>query len=132
MYNELNNINIEEKELSKDLIDSKKINCDLIKENNILYIFKGLIFPSKIIEQIKNLIKTLKSLPPKELYFKNDRIIYINKPKKIIIGNLNDYNLFIPKYVFEFISDDILEKEKEIILSYNFSIDEYIKYTIPI
>ena len=132
MNNELNNINIEEKELSKDLSDLKKINCGIKKKNNISYIFKGLIFPSKIIEQIKNLIKNLKNLPPKELYFKNDSIIYINKPKKIIIGNLNDYNLFIPKYVFEFISDDILEKEKEIILSYNFSIDEYIKNTIPI
>ena len=40
MYNELNNINIEEKELSKDLCDSKKINCGIIKKNNIFIYLK--------------------------------------------------------------------------------------------
>ena len=62
---------------------------------------------------------------PKELYFKNKFIIYVNNPK-IIIGNLNEKNLFTPKFVFEYNSSTIVPKERKIILNSK-TIKEYIK-----
>ena len=126
------NINFEDKELSQDLLKTKNINCSVKRNYDILYIHEGFIFPLKIIQLIKNLSEKFKYISNKELYFKTNKIIYINKPNKIIIGILNSINLLIPQYVFVFNSCDILEKEKINILSNSFSIDEYIKNSLPI
>ena len=114
------------KELSEDLLDIKQINCFLIRQKNILFIKEGVIFPSKIIELIKQIHKNIsKFLVPKDLYFRKNNIIYINKYyRNIVIGNLNSNNIFIPKYVFNFNSIDNLEKEKNKILSNSFSINK--------
>ena len=80
------NINIEEKVLLQDLVDCKKINCGVQRRNEILFIFKGFIFPVKIIKLMENILKKENLIYPKELYFKGDKIIYINKPKKIMVG----------------------------------------------
>ena len=106
------NINFEEKELSQDLLNTKNINCSVERNYDIFYIHKGFIFPLKIIQLIKNLSEKFKYISHKELYFKTNKIIYINKPNKIIIGILNSINLLIPQYVFVFNSYDILEHKK--------------------
>ena len=49
----------------------------------------------------------------------------MNNPK-IIIGNLNDDNIFTPKYVFEYNSSYIVSKERKTILNSK-TIKEYIK-----
>jgi hypothetical protein len=55
-----------------------------------------------------------------------------NKNKNIIIGNLNNKNYFIPKYIFSYDTLEISKKEKNmIVLSNPFKINEYIKYSIP-
>ena len=85
IFNELlkRNMLYEEKELSDDLLNFTKINCLIAKNYNISFISKGFIFPSKIIGLMKNIVKNIdKNIQIKELYFRNDKIIYINKQKK--------------------------------------------------
>ena len=127
-------LNYEKKELSEELIDIKRINCSITRKYNIVFMVESIIFPSKIMELIKTCYKLdLKYLITKELIFKGNNIIYINTQSVIIIiGKLNDYNYFIPKYIFSYNTLDILKKEKNILLSDSFLINEYIKYCIPI
>ena len=125
-------LDFEKKELSDDLSNYKKINCGVRTKYDIKFITEGLIFSSKIIELIKKIYKDkLKFLLPKTLFFKNSNIFYINK-LKIIIGNLYNKNLFIPKYILIYNSYEILNNEKKILLSDSFSINGYIKFSIPI
>ena len=129
-----NIINLKEKELSKNLLNLNQINCNTINKHYIHFIHEGIIFPSKIMEKIKQFHKNIsKGLMPKELYFKNKNIFYINKfNKKIIIGNLNENNKFIPKNIFIFNSIDKLEIKKNNIISDSFSINKYLLESMPI
>ena len=45
---------------------------------------------------------------------------------------MNNKNIFIPKYILIYNSSEILNNEKKILLSDSFSINEYIKFSIPI
>ena len=129
-----NCIYFEKKELPELLLGKRQINCHLIRRYDFPFIMEGIIFPSKILELIKHNHKNLpKSLVPKELFFINKYIIYINKLfNQIIIGNLNEDNLFIPKYVFIFNSIEKLEIEKNKILSNTLSINYCVQESIPI
>ena len=119
-----NTLNFNRKQLSEELTDIKNITCFLLKKFGIKFIFEGIIFPVKIMKLIKEWNKKI-PIFPKELYFKNNFIIYVNNPK-IIIGNLNDDNIFTPKYVFEYNSSNVVSKERKTILNSK-TIKEYIK-----
>ena len=119
-----NTLNFNRKQLSEELTDIKNITCFLLKKFGIKFIFEGVIFPVKIMKLIKEWNKKI-PIFPKELHFKNNFIIYVNNPK-IIIGNLNDDNIFTPKYVFEYNSSYIVSKERKTILNSK-TIKEYIK-----
>ena len=119
-----NTLNFNRKQLSEELTDIKNITCFLLKKFGIKFIFEGVIIPVKIMKLIKEWNKKI-PIFPKELYFKNNFIIYVNNPK-IIIGNLNDDNIFIPKYVFEYNSSLVVPKERKAILNSK-TIKEYIK-----
>ena len=126
-----NILNYDKTKLSEDLINIKKMNCIANKKYNIIYLVEGMIYHSKIINLIKNLFSNIsKSFVPRILYFKNNNIFYINKPN-IIIGNLNDGDIFIPKYIINFNSNDFFEKEKKNIESDSFNINEYLKFINP-
>ena len=125
-------LNYEKKELSKELIDIKAINCSITRKYNIEFIFKSIIIPFKIMELIKKCYNNFpKNLFTKELIFNKNNIIYINK-KNAIIGKLNINNYFIPEFIFSYNTLNILKKEKNILLSDFFFINEYIKYSVPI
>jgi hypothetical protein len=119
-----NTLNFNRKQLSEELTDIKNITCFLLKKFGIKFIFEGIIFPVKIMKLIKEWNKKI-PIFPKELHFKNNFIIYVNNPK-IIIGNLNDDNIFTPKYVFEYNSSYVVSKERKTILNSK-TIKEYIK-----
>jgi hypothetical protein len=119
-----NTLNFNRKELSEELTDIKNITCFLLKKFGIKFIYEGVVIPVKIMKLIKEWNKKI-PIFPKELYFKNNFIIYVND-QKIIIGNLNDDNIFTPKYVFEFNSSNIVTRERKIILNSK-TIKEYIK-----
>ena len=66
--------------------------------------YESIVFPKKIMELIKKWNNTLlqsKYLFTKDLTFKNNKIFYVNN-KNIIIGNLNNKNYFIPKYIYTY------------------------------
>ena len=119
-----NTLNFNRKQLSEELTDIKNITCFLLKKFGIKFIFEGVIVPVKIMKLIKDWNKKI-PIFPKELYFKNNFIIYVNNPK-IIIGNLSDDNIFTPKYVFEYNSSNVVPKERKTILNLK-TIKEYIK-----
>ena len=127
-------INFEKKELSEDLLGIKQINCFVIRQYNIFFVKEGIIFPSKIMQLILQIHECLpNNIFPKELYFMSNNIIYIIKSNKnIIIGNLNEKNIFIPKYVFIFKSIENLENEKNKIWTNSFSIKKYKQKSKPI
>ena len=124
LYSSKNTLNFNRKQLSEELIDIKNITCFLINKFGIKFILEGVIIPVKIMKLIKDWNKKI-PIFPKELYFKKNFIIYVNNPK-IIIGNLNENNLFTPKYVFEYNSSNIVQKERKIIFNSK-AIKEYIK-----
>ena len=119
-----NTLNFNRKQLSEELTDIKNITCFLFKKFGIKFIYEGVIVPIKIMKLIKEWNNKI-PIFPKELYFKNNFIIYVNNPK-IIIGSLNDDNIFTPKYVFEYNSSFAIPKEKKTILNSK-TIKEYIK-----
>ena len=124
VYSNKNTLNFNKKQLSEELTDIKNITCFLLKKFEIKFIMEGIIMPVKIMKLIKDWNKKI-PIFPKELYFKKNYIIYVNNPK-IIIGNLNEKNLFTPKFVFEYNSSTIVPKERKIILNSK-AIKEYIK-----
>ena len=124
IYSNKNTLNFNKKQLSEELTDIKNITCFLLKKFEIKFILEGIIMPVKIMKLIKDWNKKI-PIFPKELYFKKKFIIYVNNPK-IIIGNLNENNLFIPKFVFEYNSSTIIPNERKIILNSK-TIKEYIK-----
>ena len=91
---------------------------------NIVHINNGIIFPSKIMNIIKNVYKELKFLKEKNLIFKDNYIYYINK-EKIIVGIYQKSALLKPKYVFTYNSIDLEKIEEEKMISSN--INEYLK-----
>ena len=124
VYSNKNTLNFNRKQLSEELTDIKNITCFLLKKFEIKFILEGKIMPVKIMKLIKDWNKKI-PIFPKELYFKKNFIIYVNNPK-IIIGYLNEENLFTPKFVFEYNSSTIVPKERKIILNSK-TIKEYIK-----
>ena len=129
------NINFEARELTKNLLDIRQINCSIRNKYNIPYIYEGIIFPSTIMEKIKKCHKKIsKDLVPKGLfYFKNKNIFFINNnEKKITIGNLNEDNIFISKNIFVFNSIDKLEIWEINIVSDLFLINKFIQESLPI
>ena len=111
-------------QLSQDLTDIKNITCFLYKKYDTKFLYEGVIIPIIIMKLIKNWNKKI-PIFIKELLFRNNNIIYINKPK-LIIGNLDNINIFIPKFVFDYNLSDKIEIEKKKILDSK-SIEEYIK-----
>ena len=91
---------------------------------NIVHINNGIIFPSKIMNIIKNVYKELKFLKEKNLIFKDNYIYYVNK-EKIIVGIYRKSALLKPKYVFTYNSIDLEKIEEEKMISSN--INEYLK-----
>jgi len=124
LYSSKNTLNFNKKQLSEELTDIKNITCFLLNKFGIKFILEGVIMPVKIMKLIKDWNKKI-PIFPKELYFKKKFIIYVNN-QKIIIGNLNEDNLFTPIYVFEYNSSNIVPKERKIILNSK-TIKEYIK-----
>ena len=124
VYSNQNTLNFNKKQLSEELTDIKNITCFLLKKFGIKFILEGVIMPVKIMKLIKDWNRKI-PIFPKELYFKKNFIIYVNN-QKIIIGNLNEENLFTPKYIFEYNSSNIVPKERNTILNSK-TIKEYIK-----
>ena len=124
VYSNKNTLNFNRKQLSEELTDIKNITCFLLKKFGIKFIFEGVIMPVKIMKLMKDWNKKI-PIFPKELYFEKNFILYVNN-QKIVLGNLNENNLFTPKYVFEYNSSTIVPKEQKIILNSK-EIKEYIK-----
>ena len=122
-----NILNFKNTELSSDLAKIENVNCVLNNNfknfNNILFILEGIIIPEKIMKLIKQLDDNLLKIIHKNLIFKKNNIIYIRN-NYIVISHLN-FNLFIPKFVFIFNSNTLVQNEKNNILNSN-SIIEYI------
>ena len=92
--------------------------------HKIIYISSAVIFPSKIINIIKNVHDELKILEKKNLIFKDNYIYYINK-EKIIVGIYQNSALFKPNYILTYNSRNLEKIEEMIMLSSN--INEYLK-----
>ena len=109
---EKDTLNFDKKELSKDL---REINNIRIKILNIKFVKNAIIVPSKIMNIIikwnKNIV-----LYSKKLLYKEQKIFNLYNPY-LIIGNLNNNNIFIPKYIFVYNSKEIYDSEKKIFLS---------------
>ena len=116
-----------EKDSNQDFLnDSSKIMTSVSSINKITFTNEGIIYPSKIIEIIKNLYKGFGTLQPKEFIFQNNFIYYINKKQnKIIISHLGNDPRFIPKYVFAYNTKNFFEEGKNNLISS--PINEYIK-----
>ena len=86
--------------------DLKKINfimTKLSKINNITFTCEGIIIPAKIMNLINDLNEEIKNfIHPKTFHFNSQFVYYINSSKKIIVGYLENYIKFIPKYIFDF------------------------------
>ena len=115
-------LKFDNKELPKELTENKSISFFLIMKFNIKFIKIAMIIPSKIMTLILKWNKNI-LIFPKDILYKEKFIYYFNKPN-IIVGNLNDNNLFFPKYIFSYGSNKIFELEKSILLSN--SIKDYI------
>ena len=118
-------IQIEKKPLNRKLLNFNSCLC-MYQYNNKKYsfIFEGIIFPSKIMNIIKNVYNEFEFVQKKNIIFKENFIYYINK-EKIIVGIFNKNALFKPKFVFIYNSCDLLEEEKnKMILS---NINDYLK-----
>ena len=116
----------------------EKSNFDFFKNNNKMkypiyqkfqfnYFSHAFILPSKIYNIIKNLFaenREESNIPIKILYKEGDLLIFFDNTLEI--GYLNEYLLFIPKYIFIFNNKKRLEIELETIL--NNSIEAYLKY----
>ena len=119
-----NEIKPNDKPLIPELKKISFLNTSDIKVENIIFIQKGIILPSKIIKRIKNIIKKSNSFfPKKKIIFRNNFIYYINN-EKLIIGNFQYSALFAPIYVFSYNSIDLEMEEENKLISSN--INEYI------
>ena len=116
-------IKIIKKPLTDDLLD-KKILTILSMKNNIPFISKGTILPSKIFNIIKNVYGESVKISAKNIYFKDNYIYYINK-EKIIVGAFQKKALFLPIYICTYNSIDLMKGEKDKMFQSN--INEYIK-----
>ena len=93
-------------------------------KNEIKFIIKGTILPSKIFNIIKKVYGELVKISAKNIYFKDNYIYYINK-EKIIVGAFQKKALFLPIYICTYNSIDLMKGEKEKMFQSN--INEYIK-----
>ena len=122
-------LDFEKRELPEELNNGEKINCDYNEIEEISFISESIIFPFKIMDLIQMCnINISISIIPCELEFVNNNIFYIEE-EKIIMGNLNDSNYFISKFIFIYDTLNIFEIERPKLLSNSFSINEYIKYS---
>ena len=81
----------------------------------ISFIYKGIIFPKKIIDIINILDGDfIKMAKQKNFHFTGNNIYYINN-KNIIYGIRKNNALFEPVYIFNYISDEIKLKEQEVL-----------------
>ena len=98
---------------------------NMYKQNNndISYISRGIIFPSKIMNIIKNVYPELKTFQKKKIIFKENYIYYINS-EKIIVGIYQKSDLFIPYFVCVYNSNDLEKIEEQKMISSN--IKEYL------
>ena len=120
------NILLEKVKLEKKPLKTsfKEIIASIIQiDSNNYCINNGIIFPSKIMDIIKNIYPEFKSFKKKNIYFKDIYIYYINNIK-IIVGIFNNNAFFIPIYVFVYNSLEIEEVEEDIMISTN--IKEYL------
>ena len=93
-------------------------------KNNITFISKGTILPSKIFNIIKKVYGELVKISAKNIYFKDNYIYYINK-EKIIVGAFQKKALFLPIYICTYNSIDLVKGEKDNMIQSN--INEYLK-----
>ena len=122
--NELKEIQLQKIQFNENKNALSNIWPGLNRNKDIVYISRGIIFPSKIMNIIKNVYKEFKSLQIKRLIFKEDYIYYFNK-EKIIVGIYQKSALFKPKYIFTYKSSDLEKIEEEKMISSN--INEYLK-----
>ena len=133
LYIDKNDLNLNVNWLSQELSNLDKIEAQ-VQNNNEFYIYQNCyIINSKIMDMIKKFFfkndKKSKNnkifLEPKQLYY-NNKNIYIFDNNNIIIGNTNINLNFITNYIFSYNSFEILNKERNILLTYN--IEDYIRY----
>jgi len=113
-----NNIKIDKKELSENLMNSDSIKPPLLKKNNINYYDKCHIVPFEIMNSINEYILENKiAVEPKEIFSSQENDIYIIDSAQIFFGKIVDKLLFTTEYIFSYDSINILNEEKEIIHS---------------
>ena len=113
-------------ELSEDLKNQERMKPPVLKENNIIVKKSFFILSPKIMNFIKKLgfQKVELNILQKEILIK-DKDIFICEFKSIIIGNLNNNLIFVPKIIFSYNLFEIIKFEQKLLLSN--SINDYIK-----
>ena len=113
-------------EFPENLINYKEIKPFIIEYEKLSFYGKNYIISEKIIEMIKKNVFQNKNLPYQlSKIFSLKGNIFLVDNSKLIIGNLNDEFLFIPKYILNYKYYIILENEKSYFNSC--SIGEYIE-----
>ena len=92
-------------------------------KSKIKYFSNCFIINSEIMYLISNIFNEEMDIKVKKISYKYDNI-YIMYLKKILVGNLNENLLFIPKYIISYNSSQIFDSQKQYIFSC--PIDEYI------
>ena len=116
-------LNLKSYEISKEIFNSENIRISLINKN--YYFTNCYIINFKIIDLIKKYIyKNINLKFEKKNLFVKDNNIYIIYNNNIIVGNLNKQFIFISKYILFYNSFDLLNYEKDFLLS--FPIENYI------
>ena len=125
-YLSKNKLTMKNSKFPENLIDTGLITPTIITKYNIVFYKKCFIFPLNLIEMIKKYIFKTKTIliKPKKI-FSNDENIFLIDGYTIIVGNLNDKLIFIPKYIFFYVNKKLLESEKSFFNSYSFI--KYIK-----
>ena len=113
-----NNINFYDNELYEKIQNIEEIKCKPNKYKKLLYFYNCYIINSEIMTMIKSIFfdKTKNIFKKRKIIFENEKL-YLIYSTKITIGNLNEKLLFIPSYIFTYNSPEILESEKETLLS---------------
>ena len=89
------------RELLEYINNPYKIKSINQKKDKILYNTNCYIINNKIFNIIKSIYNNdLKNIKQKEKIILKNNNIYLIYPKKIIIGNFNEYLIFFPKYIF--------------------------------
>ena len=126
IYFEKNLINVE-KGIIKQLTDTESIFEKTNIINNNLSFNNCYIIHSKIIDLINEYQFQNKDISNnlKKIYVKNEFIYFIDG-NNLIIGNINA-KLFVPKYIINYYSKQLLEKEKNIISNNCEILEDYLK-----